>query len=147
MIILDTDVISEVMRGPRADARVVDWVRTRPRLPVTTVINRAEIMAGIALLPQGRRRSRLEEVATSAFGGIGICLPLVPECAAHYADIVATRQAGGAPMGAMDALIAAIAREADATIATRNTADFDGLGLQIIDPWQGGAEPARGSGR
>jgi len=137
VIILDTNVISELMRGDEADARVLTWVRSRPQLPVTTVLNRAEIMAGIALLPAGRRRSRLQEVADQAFSRMGVCLPFAHACAAHYADIVAARQAKGAPIATMDALIAALAREAEATIATRNTADFDHLGLQIVNPWQG----------
>lgn len=57
MIILDTNVISEVMRGPAADPGVLTWIRTLADQPVTTVINRAEVMAGVALLPAGHRRA------------------------------------------------------------------------------------------
>lgn len=135
MIILDTNVISEAMRGPKADPRVLTWLRSLPRQPVTTVINRAEIMAGIALLPIGTRRNRLQTAAESAFGTLGSCLPLVPACADEYGDIVAARQTVGRPIGGMDALIASIARVSGATLATRDTGDFAALEIQLINPW------------
>jgi toxin FitB len=135
VIVLDTNVISEAMRGPQADPTVLAWLRSLPAPPVTTVINRAEILAGIALLPPGARAKRLREAATLAFGALGVCLPLTPECCAHYGDIVARRQRAGRPIGGMDALIAAIAREATATVATRDNTDFDDLGLTLINPW------------
>ena len=136
MIILDTNVISEAMRGPNADVRVLAWLRSRPQQPVTTVINRAEILAGLALLPAGDRRQRLLVAAEAAFDMLGVCLPLVPEAAEAYATIVAARQRQGRPIGGMDALIAAIATVADATIATRDVAGFTGIGLTLIDPWE-----------
>jgi toxin FitB len=135
VIVLDTNVISEAMRGPRADQRVIAWLRSLPTTPVTTVINRAEILAGIVLLPQGQRRERLHAAAHSAFSGIATCLPLSPECADHYADVVATRRSAGRPIGGMDALLAAIVRHGDAQLATRDIADFAGLELDLIDPW------------
>jgi toxin FitB len=136
VIILDTNVISEAMRGARADTKVLDWLRSLPQLPVTTVINRAEIMAGIALLPVGSRRERLQAAADSAFGVLGACLPLVPECANEYAIIVAARRAVGRPIGGMDALIASIALVSGARLATRDVRDFGGLGITLIDPWR-----------
>ncbi|MEZ5411769.1 MAG: type II toxin-antitoxin system VapC family toxin [Acidimicrobiales bacterium] len=135
MIILDTNVISEAMRGPQADSGVLAWLRALPAPPVTTVINRAEILAGIALLPAGARAERLRESAERAFGTLGVCLPLTAECCAHYGDIVATRQRAGRPIGGMDALIAAIAREASATVATRDVDGFSDLGLDLVNPW------------
>lgn len=137
MIILDTNVISEVMRGPRADRTVVSWVRSLPEMPVTTVVNRAEILAGIAVLPDGNRKNALWVAAEAAFGRLGVCLPLVPECAAAYADVVAARRTAGRPVGGMDALIASVARVAGAAVATRDAADFDGLGIELLDPWLG----------
>lgn len=137
MIILDTNVISEAMRGPDADPRVLTWLRSLPRQPVTTAINRAEIMAGIALLPAGTRRDRLRAAAESAFDTLGSCLPLVPTCADAYGDIVAARQAAGQPIGGMDALIASIARVSGATLATRDVHDFADLGIELINPWTG----------
>ena len=67
---------------------------------------------------------------------LGVCLPLAPECAEEYASVVATRRTAGRPIGGMDALIAAIARVSGASLATRDTGDFDALGLDLIDPWQ-----------
>lgn len=135
VIVLDTNVISEAMRGPDADPGVLGWLRRLPRTPVTTVISRAEILAGIALLPAGARRDRLSTVAARAFGALGVVLPLTTEAAEHYAEIVAVRRAAGAPIGGMDALIAAICRASNATLATRDVSDFAGLGVDVINPW------------
>ncbi|MGC0273357.1 type II toxin-antitoxin system VapC family toxin [Pseudactinotalea sp. Z1739] len=137
MIILDTNVVSELMRGSGASPAVLNWVRGLAEQPVTTVVTRAEILAGVALLPAGQRRDRLESVATAAFDTLGACLPLVPGCAAQYADIVATRRSIGRPIGAMDALIAAIARFSGSALATRDTEDFEHLGLDLVDPYRG----------
>ena len=135
MIVLDTNVISEVMRGPRADPAVLAWVRGLRDRPVTTVLNRAEILAGIALLPAGERRQRLQRASESAFAGLGVALPLVPECTSEYAEIVAARRRAGRPTGTMDALIASVVRVSGAQLATRDHDDFDGLGLDLLDPW------------
>ncbi|WP_152361349.1 type II toxin-antitoxin system VapC family toxin [Microlunatus speluncae] len=135
MIILDTNVISEVMRGSAADHTVLAWIRSLQDQPVTTVINRAEIMAGVALLPEGQRRDQLARAARSAFDQLGVCLPLVPECASTYATIVAARRASGRPIGSMDALIGSIARVAGAQLATRDVADFAEVGVEVINPW------------
>jgi predicted nucleic acid-binding protein len=135
VIILDTNVISELMRGAGADAGVLTWLRALPQTPVTTVVNRAEVLAGIAVLPDGRRKDRLREVADRAFDMLGVCLPLTPEGAAEYAAIVAARRSSGRPIGAMDALVAAVARVSGAELATRDLSDFEGLDLQIVDPW------------
>lgn len=135
MIILDTNVISEAMRGPSASPSVLAWIRHLDEQPVTTVVNRAEILAGIAMLPVGARKDRLAEAAGVAFASVGACLPLLPECADEYADIVASRTAAGRPIGGMDALIASIARLNGAGLATRDTGGFEGLGLRLLDPW------------
>jgi toxin FitB len=136
VIVLDTNVISEAMRGPRADPLVLTWLRSLPAPPVTTVINRAEILAGVALLPAGDRRDRLRSAALTAFSGLAVCLPLTPECADHYAEIVADRRRAGRPVGSMDALVAAIVRESGGRLATRDTNDFAGLGLDLVNPWR-----------
>ncbi len=135
MIVLDTNVISEAMRADRADPRVLAWIRGVRTPVVTTVINRAEILAGLAMLPPGSRSTALQHKAAAVLAGLGVCLPLTDECAPHYADIVATRTAAGRPIGGLDALIAAIARAAGASVATRDIGGFDGLGLDLIDPW------------
>jgi predicted nucleic acid-binding protein len=135
VIVLDTNVISEVMRGPRADPAVLSWLRSLPTTPVTTVINRAEVLAGIALLPHGQRRERLGEAARAAFSGLAVCLPLSDDCVGHYAEIVAVRSRRGRPIGAMDALIAAIVRDCAAQLATGDERDFTDLGIDVINPW------------
>ena len=138
MIVLDTNVISELMRGPAAGPAVRSWVRALRETPATTVINRAEILSGIAVLPDGKRKEALREVAEDAFQMLGVCLPLTPECASVYATIVAGRRDKGRPIAAMDALVAAIAKQSGAALATRDVRDFEGLGLDLIDPWRGG---------
>lgn len=135
MIILDTNVIAEVMRGSTADPALLGWLRQLPESPVTTVVNRAEVMAGLRLLPEGSRRARLTEAASTVLGRLEVCLPLTPGSADRYGDIVARRRHLGRPVGSMDALVAAIALESDATVATRDVADFEDLGLALINPW------------
>jgi predicted nucleic acid-binding protein len=135
VLALDTNVISEAMKGPAANAQVISWLRALPVPPVTTVINRAEILAGIAMLPRGARRDRLRVAAVDAFSTLGVTLPLAPEAADHYGEIVSTRRRSGRPIGGMDALVAAICRASGATLVTRDTGDFVGLGLEVINPW------------
>ncbi|MGB4808194.1 MAG: type II toxin-antitoxin system VapC family toxin [Candidatus Phosphoribacter baldrii] len=135
IVILDTNVISEAMRGSAGNVSVVAWLQALPALPVTTVVNRAEILAGIALLAPGRRREELHAAAEAAFDGLGVCLPLTSVAAGHYAEIVARRRRVGRPIGGMDALIAAIARQNGATLATRDTDGFADLGVELVDPW------------
>lgn len=95
------------------------------------------ILAGIRLLPPGTRRDTLLVAAERAFAGLGVCLPLIPECGDAYAEIVASRKRQGRPIGGLDALTAAIALVAGATVATRDVEGFTGLGLDVIDPWTG----------
>lgn len=138
MIILDTNVVSEVMRGQQADPRVMRWIRRLPEPPVTTVINRAELLAGVLLLDDGGRKRALAHALDTALSGLSVCLPLTTECTGHYAEIVARRRRLGRPIGSMDALIAAIARETDATVATRDIDDFVHLHLPLVNPWADG---------
>lgn len=138
MIILDTNVVSEVMRGPHADLRVMRWLGALTAVPVTTVINRAELVAGVRLLPEGRRRQTLTRALDTALSGLSVCLPLTSECTDHYADVVARRGTLGRPIGSMDALIAAIATETGSSVATRDIDDFTGLDLTLFDPWADG---------
>lgn len=139
MIVLDTNVISEAMRGPQGSGAVRSWLHSLAEPPVTTVINRAEVLGGIAVLPPGRRQVDLMSAAGAVLSGLTVCLPLTPECAERYADVVATRRRIGQPIGGMDALIAAIVLECDGQLATRDTTDFVGLGLTLVNPWDPGA--------
>jgi predicted nucleic acid-binding protein len=135
LVVLDTNVISEAMRGAEASPQVIAWLKSLPATPVTTVVNRAEILAGIALLAPGRRRTELRAAAESAFNGLGVCLALTSVAADHYAQIVAHRRDAGRPIGGMDALIAAIARRNGAALATRDVSDFAELGIDLVNPW------------
>ena len=136
MIILDTNVISELVRGPQADPRVLSWVRSLQEQPVTTALNRAELLAGAALLPEGRRRSVLVDGIARVLTDLRISLPFSADCASAYAEVVAVRTRVGRPIAAMDALIAAIAVVNRAAVATRDGDGFGGLGLNVHDPWE-----------
>lgn len=137
MIVLDTNVVSELMKAAPS-GKVVRWVSAQPSTSLfTTSITRAEILYGIMLLPPGRRRTAFEAAAeamfTDDFGGR--LLAFGSDAAQPYARIAAERRRGGRPISQFDAQIAAIARSAGATIATRNVSDYDGCGIDVIDPW------------
>ena len=137
MIVLDTNVLSELMRA-EPDARVLAWVAAQPRaLLRTTHINQAEILYGIAALPEGRRRAALAVAAEAIFAEdfAGRILPFGAAATARYADIVLARRRAGNPIDGFDALIAATALAADASVATRDTGGFAGCGLSLINPW------------
>ncbi|MGL5930948.1 MAG: type II toxin-antitoxin system VapC family toxin [Dermatophilaceae bacterium] len=135
MIVLDTNVVSELLRGSKADLGVKRWVRRLNDHPVTTVLNRAELLAGVAILPPGRRRQALADGIERILGDLDTCLPFTPDCPVVYAEVVAARRAGGRPIGAFDALIAAVALVHGASVATRDVDGFAGIGLTVVDPW------------
>src|SRR6266566_2435357 len=127
MVVLDTNVLSELMKQAPA-ARVVQWVASHPATSLfTTSITYAEIAHGIMLLPAGRRRSAIETAAEVMFKEefAGRLLPFDYHAAPHYAQIAAVRQRRGRPISHFDAQIAAIARTAGAIVATRNVNDFE----------------------
>lgn len=136
MIVLDTNVISELIKAARADSRVVSWLRGLREQPVTTVINKAELLAGIAMLPPGGRRSSLADAVVSALENLQVCLPFTADAPAVYAEIVSARVSSGRPIGTSDAFIAAIAVVHGAAVATRDVSGFETPGLRVIDPWQ-----------
>ena len=140
MIVLDTNVVSELMRASPAPA-VLEWLQQTSSTGLyTTAVTVAEIRYGIARLPQGRRRDTLHQAANEIFAAFPRqVLPLDLAAATTYADIVAGRERGDNPISGFDAQIAAICRSQAATLATRNTKDFTDTGVRIIDPWQ---EPA-----
>jgi predicted nucleic acid-binding protein len=137
VIILDTNVLSELMR-PQPDPRVMKWiVRQRRRDLYTTSISKAEIFYGIALLPNGRRKTALSADAERMFRD-DFTTPVLPfddVAAKHYAEIRSIRGRSGKPIGPLDAQIVAIALTAGAAIATRNVGDFEGCGVAIVNPW------------
>jgi predicted nucleic acid-binding protein len=137
VIVLDTNVLSELMRGQPA-AVVFDWVAAQQRTTLyTTSVNKAEILYGIAALPEGRRRPVLASTAEAMFADdfAGRVLPFDAEATVYYAEIVATRRREGRPIEALDAQIAATARAAGAELATRDIDGFAGCRLVLVNPW------------
>lgn len=136
MIILDTNVLSELMKT-HPEPAVIRWLaRCNSSDLATTVVSLAEINYGIARLPDGRRRDALQRAATELFAAFPQQVRTfgVPEATA-YAEVAIARERGGRPIDGFDAQIAAICRTADAALATRNVTDFEGLGLELINPW------------
>ena len=136
MIVLDTNVVSELMR-PTPAVNVVAWVHQQPAAQMcTTSVTLAEVRYGIARLPAGRRRDLLRATADDVFRAFADqVLAFDAVSATHYADIVVEREHCGSPISGFDAQIAAVCRTHHASLATRNTDDFDRLGLDLIDPW------------
>ena len=137
MIILDTNVVSELMR-PSPSARLADWFSKQPpEAPHTTTITLAEIFYGIELLPEGKRRAMLQAGAQTMFSNVfaNRIFTFDIEAAHAFSRIAADRRKRGRPIAEMDAQIAAIAQLHGATLATRNTADFEGCGIRLANPW------------
>jgi predicted nucleic acid-binding protein len=103
----------------------------------TTSITEAELLYGVALLPEGRRRSALQAAVIRVLGErfTGRILAFNNAAAREYADIAAGRRRIGRPISEPDARIAATARSRGASVATRNVADFADCGLHLVDPW------------
>ena len=142
MIIVDTNVVSELMRlSP--DTRVRDWVNARaPGELYTTAVTVAEIRYGLERLPDGRRKESLLATATEVFAAFSEFIqPFDADAAAWYATIVAGRDRLGLPIDGFDAQIAAICRTRGAALATRNAKDFRETGIDVIDPWHEGDPP------
>ena len=135
MIILDTNVISEITRRTTADA-VKDWFDRQEDL-YTTAITQAEMFYGLERMPKGRRRDELSESLTEIFNDAfaGRILSFDSEAAVSYADVAVGRERRGRPIKQSDAQIAAIARSRGAAVATRNIADFEHCGIKVINPW------------
>jgi len=137
-IILDTNVLSELMR-PEPDQAVLEWFAHRTGVSFyVTAITEAEILLGIALLPAGKRRTALTEAAEAMFRMefAGRCLPFDTACAAQYAAIVVSRRKAGFSITTEDAQIASIALCNSYSLATRNIKDFKHIdGLMMSNPW------------
>lgn len=137
MILLDTNVVSEMMRREPAP-RVLAWMDAQPQYHLyISAVTRAEIELGVALLPEGRRRQGLEEAAALMFAEFnGRCLAFDERAASYYAELVSNRVRAGRPISVEDAQIAAVALAAGFVLATRNVSDFVGIdGLSAVDPF------------
>ena len=137
MIVLDTNVVSELLR-PVPARQVEAWLSAQDGAMVYfTAVGEAELRHGVAILPAGRRRNTL----SGAIEGIleedfrDRVLPFDRAAARAYAAIAAERRAAGRPISQFDCQIAAIARAHEAAVATRNTGDYEGCGIDVIDPW------------
>ena len=137
MIVLDTNVVSELMKLTPA-AAVARWIAEQPATTLyTTSITQAEVLHGILLLPAGKRRAALEAAAEAMFDEDfgGRVLPFGGEAARAYAQIAAQRRRSGRPISHFDAQIAAVARSARAAVATRNLSDYEDCGVKVVNPW------------
>jgi predicted nucleic acid-binding protein len=141
MIILDTNVLSELLR-PAPAGQVERWLAAQDGTKVYfTTVGEAELQLRVAILSEGKRRAAL----TTAIEGLldedfrDRILPFDRPAARAYATIAAERRASGRPISQFDCQIAAIARAREATVATRNTSDYEGCGIELIDPWTSGA--------
>ena len=137
MIVLDTNVLSELLR-PEPDRQVEQWLSGQDGAQVYfTTVGEAELRHGVAILPAGKRRNAL----STAIEGLldedfrDRILPFDRAAACAYATIAAARRAAGRPISQFDCQIAAIARAHKATVATRNTSDYQGCGIDLINPW------------
>lgn len=138
MIVLDTNVLSEVLR-PEPELRVLAWLDEQPANSVfTTAITQGEILYGVRLLADGQRRRKLWDAANAIFDDdlAGRVLSFDSDSAGHYAQIGASRRAAGRPISQFDATIAAITRSHGATLATRNSKDFEACEIDLVNPWE-----------
>jgi len=147
MILLDTNVVSELMR-PEPDQAVLRWFANQASIDLyLSAIAEAELRRGAAMLHAGKRRDQLMAAidAMIAEDFAGRILPFDSAAAQAFVLVFLERRAAGRPISFADCQIAATARAQGAAIATRNTADFAGCGIAVIDPWahqQGTREPS-----
>ena len=137
MIILDTNVLSELMRRA-PDSAVLAWLDRQPPLSIwITTITLFECQFGLALMPIGRRRQALETsfAALLAEDLDKRVLAFDTEAAAQAATLAAQRQLAGRPVDIRDTQIAGIAQSRRATVATRNLKHFEGLSVPVVNPW------------
>jgi toxin FitB len=137
MILLDTNVLSDAML-PKPDPAVIAWLDRQPRLSVwTSSVTVLELRFGIALLPRGRQRTRLEQALERTLSEMieDRILALDTVAAEETAVLMADRQRRGRPVELRDAMIAGIAIARKATLATRNTRHFADLPITVVDPW------------
>ncbi len=133
-IVIDTNVISAALRGdwPETTQTWFGDTRARHALPVVTV---TELVYGVQRMPAGRKRSDVAAAIESLVSAAHI-LDLSTAAAIAAGNFRAERAAAGRPLDLADAQIAGICAAQGAALATRSSRDFDGLGLDVLDPWQ-----------
>lgn len=139
MILLDTNVVSALMRRS-PDAEVLAWLDGQPPESIwTTSVTIFEIEFGLALLPKGRRRTQLEEAFAAMIAEDlgGRVLSFDDDAARRSAEMAAKAQRSGRSVEIRDVQIAGITAVRRASLATRNTKHFDALGIRLVDPWKG----------
>ncbi len=136
MIVLDTNVISEPLRA-KPDASVLAWLdRQAPETLYLTSITLAELQAGIEVLPMGKRRRELQEATTEVVAEFeGRVLPFDRDSVPAFARVYASTHAAGNRIHFGDCAIAAIAMKRGFVLATRNTRDYRGADIELINPW------------
>ena len=134
MIVLDTNVLSEPLR-PEPDQRVLSWLASHP-IAAVTAVSVGELLGGVLRLPTGRRREALATSIREALDGAGEILPYDEPAARVFAEIQDARRRMGRPLSTEDGMIAAICLARGASLATRNISDFDGLGVELVNPWE-----------
>jgi predicted nucleic acid-binding protein len=137
MIVVDTNVVSEVMK-PVADRQVATWLQRQPvdRIHITA-ITKAELLYGLALMPDGKRKKALAQTIQIFFAErvTNPILGFTDRDALPYAKISARRRKLGRPVKELDGQIAAIALSHGFAVATRNIRDFEHCGVEVINPW------------
>ena len=138
MFVLDTNVVSELMVD-RPHPSVLRWLDDRlERDLFVTAVTQAEVLTGIAFLPDGKRRQGLAAAADRAFRGMfaNRVLPFDRAAAHACSEIAAARRRAGRPISQADCQIAAIAALRGGTVVTRNVRDFEGIEIAVINPWE-----------
>jgi predicted nucleic acid-binding protein len=148
VIVIDTNVLSELAR-PTAEAAVVAWANAQPIEDLyTTAVTEAEMLFGLGCMPTDRRHDNLRRAIETVFSALlaGRVLSFDRSAARAYADLAAERRRQGRGAHIADLQIAAIALARGArVIATRNTRDFEGYGVPLVNPWQSGAPSVGGN--
>ncbi|MXY20835.1 MAG: type II toxin-antitoxin system VapC family toxin [Dehalococcoidia bacterium] len=137
MIILDTNVVSELMR-PRPARSVVEWIVSQDSQSLyLSAVSEAELRYGVEILPAGQRREGLRAAMEAMFREdfAGRILPFDSPSTQAYATIAACRRVSGRPINHEDCQIAAIASTRSASVATRDASGFEGCGVEVINPW------------
>ena len=140
VIILDTNVVSELMKGREGDADVMTFDAVHHDSPYAlTTLSIAEIQAGIAMMTEGRRKRGVTQAFEAILReDIQHILPFDRDAAMCYGALFALRTQAGLPPAPLDTLIASIALLHGAPVATRNVSDFAQMGVDIINPFDFG---------